>query len=113
MNYKGLVTHDRQIKKDAFYFYKSNWSDEPTIHIVSKRNDERKVPNVQVAVYSNLNEVELYVNGEYISKKPINSDIHKMVWEDIKLNIGLNQISVIGKSGDKKYSDYCEWYFKK
>ncbi len=108
---KGLVTHDRQTKKDAFYFYKANWSIEPTIHILSKRDDERNESNVQVAVYTNLDEVELYVNGAFISKKPVNSDIKKLVWEDIKLNKGLNQISVIGISDDKKYTDYCEWYY--
>lgn len=111
MNNKGLVTHDRQTKKDAFYFYKANWSLEPTIHILSKRDDERNKSNVRVAVYTNLDEVELYVNGEFISKYPMNSDIKKLIWENIKLNKGLNQISVIGISGDKKYTDYCEWYY--
>ncbi|HUI30111.1 MAG TPA: glycoside hydrolase family 2 TIM barrel-domain containing protein [Candidatus Acidoferrales bacterium] len=113
MNYKGLVTHDRQTKKDAFYFYKANWSDEPTLHIVSKRDADRKDPNVQVAVYTNLNEVELYVNGEFISKKPMDSDIHKIAWENIRLRQGQNQISVIGMTDEKKYADYCEWYYNK
>ena len=113
MNYKGLVTHDRQTKKDAFYFYKANWSDEPTIHIISKRNLERNESLVEVTVYTNLKEVELYVNGDFISKKLMDSDIHKIVWENIKLKQGQNQISVIGISGEKKYTDYCEWNYKK
>ncbi len=108
MNYKGLVTHDRQTKKDAFYFYKANWSSEPTLHILSKRDIERKESNIPVVVYTNLKEVELYVNGDLISKKNMDSDIHKIVWQNIKLNQGLNQISVIGIIGDKKYTDYCE-----
>ncbi len=113
MNYKGLITHDRQTKKDAFYFYKANWSDEPTLHILSKRNTERKDSLVRVAIYTNLNEVELYVNGEFISKKFIDSDIHKIIWDNIKLKQGQNQISVIGIAGERKYTDYCEWYYKK
>jgi beta-galactosidase len=28
-NDKGLVTYDRRVKKDAFFFYKANWSSEP------------------------------------------------------------------------------------
>jgi len=112
MNYKGLVTHDRQTKKDAFYFYKANWSDEPTLHILSKRNIERKESLVQVAVYTNLNEVELYMNGEFISRKPMDSGIHKIIWENIKLKQGRNLINVIGMSGEKKYTDCCEWYYK-
>ena len=29
VNDKGMVTEDRKIKKDAFYFYKANWNPEP------------------------------------------------------------------------------------
>ena len=36
-NDKGLVTYDRKIKKDAFFFYKANWSDEPMLYITSRR----------------------------------------------------------------------------
>ena len=36
-NCKGLVTFDRNTKKDAFYYYKANWSAEPFIHICEKR----------------------------------------------------------------------------
>ena len=31
INDKGLVTHDRKVKKDAFYFYKANWNPEPMV----------------------------------------------------------------------------------
>ncbi|MBN2521776.1 MAG: DUF4982 domain-containing protein [Bacteroidales bacterium] len=112
MNYKGLVTHDRQTKKDAFYFYKANWSDEPTLHIISKRDLYRNESVVEIAVYTNLKEVELYINGEFISKKPMDPAIHKIVWENIKLMQGQNQIGVIGISDGKKYTDCCEWYCK-
>ena len=37
MNHKGLVTFDRKTKKDSFYAYKAYWSDEPFIHLCSKR----------------------------------------------------------------------------
>ncbi len=32
LNSKGIVTYDRKDKKDAFYYYKSMWSDEKFIH---------------------------------------------------------------------------------
>jgi hypothetical protein len=51
INHKGLVTHDRKIKKDAFYFYKANWSDEPVLYILSRRNIERRENIVPVEVY--------------------------------------------------------------
>ncbi|MGD0596090.1 MAG: glycoside hydrolase family 2 TIM barrel-domain containing protein [Sedimentisphaerales bacterium] len=109
INHKGLVTHDRQVKKDAFYFYKANWSDEPVLYILSRRNTQRTQSNVQVAVYTNLDEVELYINSKPISKKKMDSDIHKISWENVGLVPGNNQVNVIGYKGDKKYTDICEW----
>ena len=41
MNHKGLVTFDRKTKKDSFYIYKAWWSDEPFVHICSKRFVDR------------------------------------------------------------------------
>lgn len=38
INDKGLVSLDRTIRKDAFYFYKAHWSDQPVLWIHSKRN---------------------------------------------------------------------------
>ncbi|MGA2677699.1 MAG: glycoside hydrolase family 2 TIM barrel-domain containing protein [Sedimentisphaerales bacterium] len=109
INHKGLVTHDRQVKKDAFYFYKANWSDEPVLYILSRRNTQRTESNVQVAVYTNLDEVELYINSKLISKKKMDSDIHKITWENVGLVLGNNQVNVIGYKGGKKYTDACEW----
>jgi beta-galactosidase len=52
-NDKGLVSYDRKTKKDAFYFYKANWSDEPTLYITSRRFTERTNAVTDVKVYSN------------------------------------------------------------
>ena len=41
LNDKGLVTRDRLTKKDAFYFYQANWSDEPVLYLASRRDVER------------------------------------------------------------------------
>ena len=32
-NDKGLVSYDRKIRKDAFYFYKANWSSSPVLYM--------------------------------------------------------------------------------
>ena len=63
MNHKGLVTFDRKTKKDSFYLYKAWWSDEPFVHICSKRFEERTGDKLNLKVYSNQNEITLYVNG--------------------------------------------------
>ena len=36
-NNKGLMTFDRKTRKDAFWFYKACWSDEPFVYITGKR----------------------------------------------------------------------------
>lgn len=68
-NHKGLVTFDRKYKKDAFYAYKAWLSDEPFIHICGKRYVERAENKVKITVYSNLPEVELFLNGKSFDKK--------------------------------------------
>ena len=68
-NHKGLVTMDRKYKKDAFYAYKAWLSDEPFVHLCGKRYIDRVEDVTKVTVYSNLPEVELFVNGQSIGKK--------------------------------------------
>ncbi|MDZ7288734.1 MAG: glycoside hydrolase family 2 protein [candidate division KSB1 bacterium] len=109
INHKGLITHDRKVKKDAFYFYKANWSAEPVLYLLSRRNTERTEKLVPIEVYTNLDEVELYVNGVFVSKKKMESDIHKIRWENVALVPGRNRIDVIGHQGEKTYTDACEW----
>ena len=71
-NHKGLVTFDRKYKKDAFYAYKA-WlvsaEEDPFVHLCGKRYIDRVEDVTKVTVYSNLPEVELFVNGESIGKK--------------------------------------------
>ncbi|MGN1147908.1 MAG: glycoside hydrolase family 2 TIM barrel-domain containing protein, partial [Lachnospiraceae bacterium] len=69
MNHKGLVTFDRKYKKDAFYAYKAWLSDEPFVHLCGKRYIDRVEDSTKVTVYSNLPEVELFVNGKSLEKQ--------------------------------------------
>ena len=68
-NHKGLMTFDRKYKKDSFYAYKAWLSDEPFVHICSKRYIDRVEDVTKVTVYSNLPEVELFANGVSVGKK--------------------------------------------
>ena len=68
-NHKGLVTFDRKYKKDSFYAYKAWLSDEPFVHLCSKRYVDRVEDVTRVTVYSNLPEVELFANGRSLGKK--------------------------------------------
>ena len=69
MNHKGLITFDRKTKKDSFYLYKAYWSKDPFVHICSKRYVDRTEDSITVKVYSNQNEVSLFVNGDKIETK--------------------------------------------
>ncbi len=51
--------------KDTFYYYKAWWGKEPALHLFPHWNFEgREGEEIPVWVYSNLDEVELFVNGQ-------------------------------------------------
>ncbi|MCI6465532.1 MAG: beta galactosidase jelly roll domain-containing protein [Faecalicatena sp.] len=66
VNQKGLVTMDRQLKKDAFYLYKAHWSSDPFVHICGRRYADRAEETTEIKVYSNQPQVTLYVDGKLV-----------------------------------------------
>jgi len=51
--------------KDAFYFYQSQWTEEPMIHLFPHWNWEgREGQVIPVLAYSNCDEIELFLNGK-------------------------------------------------
>ena len=96
-NNKGLVTIDRKIRKDAFYLYKANWSDEKFVHITAKRYPQRLVGTTKIKVYSNLSEVTLKTEGY---EKTLKAD-RVFVFDDVPVKAGENKI--VATAG--KYSD--------
>ena len=100
-NHKGLITIDRKYKKDAFYAYKA-WlvspDVDPFVHICGKRYVDRVEEVTKVTVYSNLPEVELFVNGESIGKK--SAEDHFFYFE--VQNIGETElVAVAGECRDE------------
>jgi beta-galactosidase len=107
-NDKGLVSADRQVRKDAFSFYKANWTDEPMVYITSRRFVERQQPKVGIKVYGNVDSIELKVNGvSQGSVKPDSLQIAK--WSDVELKMGENKIEITGSRGGKSVADSCTW----
>ncbi len=96
-NHKGLMTMDRKYKKDSFYAYKA-WlrdpAEAPVLHICSKRYVDRVEDVTKITVYSNLPEVELFVNGESVGKK---SAPDHFFYFDVK-NVGESKI--VAKAGE-------------
>lgn len=93
-NNKGLVTYDRKIKKDAFFMYKAHWSDEKFVHITSKRFVDRADESINLKIYTNCQEVTLYVNGKQLESKI--SDDKVFIFENIFLQEGMNTVKVVG-----------------
>lgn len=69
MNHKGLMTFDREYKKDAFYAYQAWLSEKPMVHLCGKRYVDRVEDVTKVTVYSNQPEVELFANGKSVGKQ--------------------------------------------
>ncbi|MBR1757750.1 MAG: glycoside hydrolase family 2 protein [Lachnospiraceae bacterium] len=69
VNQKGLVTMDRQLKKDAFYLYKAAWSKEPFVHLCGRRYADRAEETTQIKVYSNCDTVALFVDEQLLEEK--------------------------------------------
>lgn len=76
INNKGLVGSNRT-PKDVYYYYKAAWrNDIPVLHIASRDwtrrsgvQQEGKPVMLPVKVYSNLPEVELFIDGTSVGKK--------------------------------------------
>lgn len=109
-NDKGLVTYDRKTKKDAFFWYKANWSNTPFVYITSRRFVKRTEPQTPVKLYSNCDTIQLRVNG--VSRRPIPSDDHIFLWNNITLKRGPNHIVATGIRNGKKYTDSCVWDYE-
>lgn len=69
-NQKGLVTFDRQLKKDAFYLYKAAWNHtDPFVHLCGSRYVDRTEEVTEIKAYSNQNEVSLYLDGKLFATR--------------------------------------------
>lgn len=110
INDKGMVIRDRTIKKDAFFWYKCNWSNEPVVYITSRRFTPRYKNPEYVKVYSNCDTVELFINGFSLGTKTNTDRIFKWT-ENIKLKPGSNEIKAVGRIGPDEYEDKCFWNF--
>lgn len=95
-NNKGLVTYDRQTKKDAFFIYKAYWNPEPMVHVCGERFKDRAPEERIVTVYTNCDKVTLVVNGVEVAEKAVVD--HAVVFENVELKDGEN--TVTAKAGE-------------
>lgn len=88
-NSKGLVCYDHALKKDAFYYYKAQWSNEPFVYIAKRRFVKRSSQNIEIKVYSNQEEVSIIVNDTKYTKQS-NSGV--FIFDNITLEMGENKV---------------------
>ncbi len=105
-NDKGLVTYDRKIKKDAYFFYLAQWTTEPFAYICDRRFTPRPAGTVLMKAYSNCPKVELFINGN--SQGVQKPDDHVFVWPHVKLAPGDVEVSAVGTDaqGGKHHDHY-------
>lgn len=108
INTKGLVTYDRSIKKDVFYLYKANWSEQPTVHIVGRRHTLRAYAATDVKVYSNAQSTELTLNGVSLGAMA-DCPQNTCVWKNVQLAGGSNALRAQASFGGSPVSDTVEW----
>jgi len=110
MNDKGIITWDRQTKKDIFYLYKSDWTTDPVIHITSPTYTKRTQALIPVKVYSNCDSVAIIVNGVQVaSLGAANQQQDVFTFDNIPLAFGSNTIEAVGTKNGTPYTDTVVW----
>lgn len=105
INDKGLVTFDRKVRKDAFYFYKANWNrEEPMLYLTGKRNTVRTQRLQTITAFTNLSGAELFVNGKSYGKA-IPDSYAILEWKNVELEPDENEIKVVSTNKKLPLSD--------
>jgi beta-galactosidase len=105
INNKGIVRYNRQ-PKDIYYFYQAALVKTPVLHIASRdwlnrigtvASTTENFVKQQVKVFSNLSEMELFVNGKSIGKQRV---VDYTAIFDVPFQDGKNLLEVV--SGNQK-----------
>jgi hypothetical protein len=105
-NDKGLVTYDRKVRKDAFYYYKANWTTNPMGYITGHTFTNRLTNNITAKVYANCDSVELFLNGT--SQGTATSTNRIYTWP-LGLLPGTNAVKAVGVKGGSNVMDLVIW----
>ncbi|MFD1788341.1 glycoside hydrolase family 2 TIM barrel-domain containing protein [Sphingomonas floccifaciens] len=97
INTKGLVTFDRGVKKDAYWFYKAAWSKARVLYLAGRRYVDRAYPVTAIRAYANAPEARLSVNGRDLGTAPCPNSV--CVWPRVRLASGEN--AVVATAGDQ------------
>ena len=113
VNDKGMITGDRRIRKDAFYYYKANWNETGPrfVYITSRRWLVRDEAATTVKIYSNCDQVELAVNGISQGARTGSAD-HIFTW-DVMLPPGISTVAATARGPAGVIGDLVNWEVRK
>ncbi len=82
--------------KDVYYLYKSLWTDDYVLHILPHWNwNEGEV--IDVVAYTNMKDVELFLNGESLGKKMMDGEKMHLSW---RVPFKPGELKAVGHSAD-------------
>ncbi len=105
INDKGLVTYDRKVKKDAYFWYQANWTEKPMVYITSRRYAVRSAAGADIKIYSNQPSVSLRLNGVDEGTRAVED--HVAIWH-VDLAPGHNRIEAVAPA----VSDTVDWVYQ-
>ena len=116
VNNKGVVGLDRE-KKDVYWFYKTALSRRPILVIGNREwksrggvvNTAQKECIQSVPVFSNAEEVELFVNNKSLGKKKVEDNYALF---DVPFVGGENLLEAVAVAGDSKLRDMLRIQFQ-
>lgn len=108
INTKGLVTYDGAIRKDAWWYYRVNWSAAPAVQIAGKRYVDRAYGVTDIKIYSNAPETELLVNGKSMGTMRTCA-FATCVWPGVRLAEGQNRIEARALFANGIQNDSVDW----
>lgn len=110
-NMKGLVTFDRKVKKDSYFWYKANWSKDPVLFLTQRRNWDREKKETSVTVYSNIGTPKVYLNGKELTGiREGYTPVHYII-DNVTLENGKNIVKTVVVKDGKTYEDEIEWMY--
>ncbi|MDR2915645.1 MAG: glycoside hydrolase family 2 protein [Tannerella sp.] len=116
MNQKGVVERDLT-PKESYYVFQSWWTKKPMAHIYGhtwlvRWGDEGE--QKEIKVYSNCDEVELFLNGESKGKKKRDKTVFPaagLFWE-LPFRKGENTVRAVARKGKETITDEISFVYQ-
>lgn len=105
INDKGLVSYDRKVRKDAYFWYQANWAAKPMVYITSRRYAVRSTARADIKIYSNQPSVSLRLNGVDQGAQAVVD--HIATWH-VDLVPGRNHVEAVTPA----VSDVVDWVYQ-